>query len=456
LFPRLKVFYFLRNHFQTMSPLLPRERKTFVLHMSYSFLEGIIAGLIILNEFVFVKSLLGSSYQLALLFQFSMAVFLLLIFMNEWLKRIRKKRNVLRKAALLTRLPLLLLFFFPRSPESLGGDSIYHYIFLGIFLVYYLGNTIIWPTINLFLKTTYRHENFSRLFSYATTLNKIVMMVTTFVYGWLLDMDNFIFVYIFPIAAVLGVLSVFLLSMIPYQPADVEVKNNGLWNSVRDSALGMVKILKTNRSFFDFQVGFMLYGMGFMGSVTVIVLFFESGLGLNYSSIAFYKNGYNLLAIILLPFFGKLMGKIDPRRFTAMSFFAMLLYILFLTLTEYFPAYTEFWDIRLHYMLIFYILFHGVFAATMALTWFIGSAYFCSPEEAGNYQSVHLVLTALRSLFAPLMGVALYEAFGFTVTFSIAMSFLALGISYLLWSERNVPLPGGAKPGKKQEGKVVS
>ncbi len=430
-----------------MSELLPREKKAFVLHMSYSFLEGIIAGLIILNEFVFVKSLLGSNYQLAVLFQFSMAVFLLLIFMNEWLKRIRNKRNVLRRAALLSRLPLLLLFFFPRSPESLGGDSIYHYIFLGIFLIYYLGNTVIWPTINLFLKTSYRHDNFSRLFSYATTLNKIVMMITTFVYGWLLDIDNYIFVYIFPIAAVLGVLSVFLLSLIPYQVEKVEVKENGFWNSVRESALGMVRILRTNRPFLDFEIGFMLYGMGFMGSVTVIVLFFEAGLGLNYSSIAFYKNGYNVLAIIMLPFFGKLMGKIDPRRFAAISFLSMLLYILFLTLTEYYPAYTEFWDIRLYHLLIFYMLFHGVFAATMALTWFIGSAYFCPPEEAGNYQSVHLVLTAFRSLFAPLMGVALYEAFGFTITFVIAMSFLAVGISYLLWSERNVSLPGGVKPG---------
>jgi Na+/melibiose symporter-like transporter len=104
-----------------MSELLPREKKAFVLHMSYSFLEGIIAGLIILNEFVFVKSLLGSNYQLAILFQFGVAVFLLLIFMNEWLKRIRNKRNVLRRAALLTRLPLILLLFFPRSSESLGG-----------------------------------------------------------------------------------------------------------------------------------------------------------------------------------------------------------------------------------------------------------------------------------------------------------------------------------------------
>ncbi|MFW5707855.1 MAG: MFS transporter [Bacteroidota bacterium] len=424
-----------------MSELLPRERKTFVLHMSYSFLEGIIAGLIILNEFVFVKSLLGSNYQLAMLFQFSMAVFLLLIFMNEWLKRIRNKRRMLRGAAIFSRLPLILLFFFPRSADQLGGDSLYHYLFLLIFLVYYLGNTAIWPTINLFLKTSYRHENFSRLYSYATTLNKIVMMVTTFFYGWLLDIDNYIFVYIFPVAAVLGIISVFLLSLIPFDAPAAAAKSNGFWHSVKESAMGMVRILRTNRSFLDFQVGFMLYGFGFMSSVTVIVLFFETELGLNYSSIAFYKNGYNVLAIILLPFFGKLMGKIDPRRFTAISFSSMLVYILFLTLTEYFPAYIEFWDIRLYYMLIFYILFHGVFAATMALTWFIGSAYFCPPEEAGNYQSVHLVLTALRSLFAPLLGIAFYEAWGFTTTFVIAMASLALGTVYMLWSERKVKLP---------------
>ncbi len=424
-----------------MSDLLPRERKTFLLHMSYSFLEGIIAGLIILNEFVFVKSLQGSNYQLAVLFQLGVVVFLLLIFMNEWLKRIRNKKGMLRRAAILTRLPLMALFFFPRSADQLGGDSVYHYIFLFIFLIYFLGNTVIWPTINLFLKTSYKHENFSRLFSYATSLNKIVMMITTFFYGWLLDIDNFIFVYVFPIAAVLGLTSVFLLSVIPYEARDIPSKKNGFWASVKDSALGMLNILKTNRAFLDFEVGFMLYGMGFMSSVTVIVLFFETGLDLNYSSIAFYKNGYNLLAIFMLPFFGRLMGKIDPRRFAAISFFSMVLYIFFLIITQYFPAYMEFWDIRLYYTLIFYILFHGVFAATMALTWFIGSAYFCPPEEAGNYQSVHLVLTAVRSLFAPFLGVAFYQAWGFTTALSISITFLIIGIGYMLWSERNVTLP---------------
>jgi Na+/melibiose symporter-like transporter len=423
-----------------MSELLPRERKAFMLHMSYSFLEGIIAGLIILNEFVFVKSLLGSNFQLAMLFQFSVMVFLLLIFMNEWLKRVRDKKGVLRRAALISRLPLIFLLFFPRSADQLSGTSIYHLIFLAIFLVYYAGNTVIWPNINLFLKTSYRHENFSRLYSYATTLNKIVMMATTFIYGWLLDMDNYIFVYVFPIAALLGILSVFLLSLIPYQVAESELKKTGFWHSVRNSALGMINILKTNRAFFDFQVGFMLYGFGFMTSATVIVLFFEYGLGLSYSSVAFYKNGYNVLAILMLPWVGKLMGRIDPRRFATIPFMAMFLFIVSLIYTHFFPAYTDLWDIRIHYGLIFYILFHGIFAATMALTWFIGSAYFCPPEEAGNYQSVHLVLTAVRSLFAPLLGIVFFQTWGFITTFLIAMGFLLAGSIYMWWSERRVEL----------------
>lgn len=424
-----------------LTGLTARERKAFLLHMGYSFLEGIIAGIIILNEFVFVKSLLGSNYQLAVLFQLGVAVFLLLILLNEWLKRVAKKRAMLRRTALLTRLPLILVLFFPRDAGMYGTESLFHYIFLVIFLVYFMGNVVIWPTINLFLKTSYRHENFSKLYSYATTLNKIVMMVTTFVYGWLLDWDNYVFVYVFPVMAILGTISVFLLSMIPYQVTTQVARRKGFWNSVKDSSAGMLGILRTNRSFLDFEIGFMLYGFGFMSSVTLIVLFFEYELGLNYSSVAFYKNSYNLLAIFLLPFFGRLMGKVDPRRFATIPFFAMIIYLLSLVVTPYFPGYADFWGIRLYYSLIVFIVFNGIFAATMALTWFIGSAYFCPPDEAGNYQSVHMVLTAVRSLFAPLLGITFYEAWGFAVAFSIAISALAIAIIYMLWSEKRVRVP---------------
>ncbi len=423
-----------------ISGLAQRERKTFALHMSYSFIEGILAGLIALNEFVFVKSLLGSSYQVSMLFQFATLVFLLLVFFNAFLRRIKNKKNLLRRTAIITRLPLILLLFFPRSAEQLGGDSIYHYIFLAIFLIYYMANPIVFPSINLFLKNSYSHENFGRLYSYATTANKIVMMATTFAYGWALDANHYVFVYIFPVAAILGIASIFLLSLIPYKEDAIPKTTHTIWQGVKQSVSEMTAILIKNIPYRHFQVGFMFYGFGFMSSFTVMILFWEFGLGLNYSSVAFYRNAYNLLAIIMLPYFGKLIGRIDPRQFSLLSFLSMALYIFTLILTQYIDGYVVFWDITLYYTMIFYILFHGIFAATMVLMWSIGSAYFCAPEEAGIYQSIHLGLTAIRSIFAPIIGVVFYEVWGFTAAFSISISSLLIGSCIMYWSKQRFPL----------------
>ncbi len=423
-----------------ISGLRQDEKKTFALHFSYSFIEGILAGLIALNEFVFVKSLLGSSYQVSVLFQFSTLVFLVLVFFSAFLRQIKNKKRLLRLTAIITRFPLIFLFFFPRSPEQLTGDSVYHYVFLGIFLVYFLANPVVFPSINLFLKNVYSHNNFGRLYSYATTANKIVMMGTTFAYGWALDANHYIFVYVFPAAALLGILSISLLSMIPYKQEVPPKTSHSVWQGIKQSVYEMANILIKNIPYRHFQVGFMFYGFGFMGSYTVIILFWEYGLGLNYSSVAFYRNAYNLLAILILPFFGKLIGTLDPRRFAVISFLSMAAYIFTLILTQYFDAYIVFWDITLYHTLGFYILFHGIFAATMVLMWSIGSAYFCAPAEAGIYQSIHLGLTALRSLFAPLLGVLFYELWGFTTAFSISITSLLIGAGIMWWSSVTYPL----------------
>ncbi|MDR4987428.1 MAG: MFS transporter [Bacteroidales bacterium] len=424
-----------------LSQLDNRERKTFALHFSYSVIEGILAGLIALNEFVFVKSLMGSSYQVSMLFQFATLVFLLLVFFNTFLKRIKNKKRLLRRTALITRLPLLLLFLFPRSPEQLGGDSIYHYIFLAIFLIYFLANPVVFPSINLFLKNNYAHQNFGRLYSIATTAHKVVLMITTFAYGWALDANHYIFVYIFPVAALLGMLSISLLSLIPYQDKSIpDEKRYSVWEGIKQSVNEMKAILIRNVPYRHFQAGFMFYGFGFMSSFTVMILFWEFGLGLNYSSVAFYRNAYNLLAILMLPYFGRLIGRIDPRQFSIVSFLAMALYLFTLILTQYIDSYVVFWDITFYHTMIFYILFHSVFAATMALSWSIGSAYFCTPEEAGMYQSIHLGLTAIRAVFAPVIGVVFYEIWGFTTAFTISIISLLIGSGIMWWSKRRYPL----------------
>lgn len=409
------------------------EKKTFRLHLIYSIIEGVILGVLALNEFVFIKSLHGSNYQLGVLFQLSMVVFIFLVFINEFIKRARDKKKLLRWVGLATRGPLVLLLFFPASKTILEESQFYHHVFLVLFLIYYFGNVVIYPLINQFLKKQYDHKNFGKLYGYASSVNKIVMLVATFLYGILLDTDEFAFRYVFVGVAVLGVVSIHLLSLIEYAEK-LEARKDRFFESIRKSVRTMVHILKGNKPYLHFEGGFMFYGFSFMITVTVITIFFERALHLNYSSVAFYKNAYNILAIILLPYTGKLLGKIDPRNFAIITFGSLMLFIAFILLTNLFPYHVSVRGIEIYPMLLIAYLFYGVFAATMALLWFIGSAYFCKPEEAGDYQSVHLSLTAVRAMFAPLFGVFFYELVGFTGTFLLAIGSLLVSIVLMAWS----------------------
>ena len=51
------------------------EHHTFNLHLAYSIIEGIILGVLALNEFVLIKSLHGTNLKIGVLFQLSMLVF---------------------------------------------------------------------------------------------------------------------------------------------------------------------------------------------------------------------------------------------------------------------------------------------------------------------------------------------------------------------------------------------
>lgn len=410
------------------------EKRTFRLHTIYMIIEGFVLGILALNEFVFIKSLHGTNYQLSFLFQFSMLVFLFLIVINEFLKRVRNRKKLLRITAVLSRLPLLALLFFPTTKDEMLAQPYFHYIFLLLFLIYFSGNVFINPNINYLLKVNYSHINFGKLYSYSTSINKIVMLFVTFAYGYILDYNNFAFIYILPMAGIFATISVFILSTIKYPEEKISIVKQTVLQSVVSSISEMKLILKSNKAYRHFEIGFMYYGFSFMISVTVITIYFYEALNLNYASVAFYRNAYNILAIILLPFFGKLIGNIDPRKFAVITYSSIVLYIFALLLTSYFPSSFEFLDITIYYTLLFYILFHGIFAATMVLLWNIGSAYFCKPEESGTYQSLHLSLTGVRAIFAPLLGVVFYELFGFTITFSIAIFSLLCGIALMLWS----------------------
>jgi Na+/melibiose symporter-like transporter len=407
----------------------------FRIHIIFSIIQGLIMGVFALNEFVFIKDMLGSKFQLSTLLQMSVLLMLFSVFVNEFLRRVRDKKKMLIWAAIITHIPLIGIAFFPRSMEEYQAFPYYHYIFLGIFFFFYLNLIIVLPVINQMLKGAYSHQNFGRLYSYSSSINKTVIMIVTFGFGFMLDIDNYAFVYVYPVLAILGILSVVLLARIEV-PLEKEVIKRGFLAASLNSIREMKSILVNNRAYRHFEIGFMFYGFAWMITAAIIAIYFNDALKMNHATYGFYKNGYNILAIILLPYFGKVLGKIDPRKFAAITFASLLFYLLFMALTEHFPFSIQIGSIEVFGMLIIAYLFYGVFAATMALLWFIGSAYFCKKEEAAQYQSVHLSLTGLRAIMSFQLGIIFYQLWGFTVTFGIAVGSLAIAVLYMIWSYR--------------------
>ncbi len=427
------------------------ERTTFLFHFTYSFLEGIISGILVLNGFVFLKSLQGSPYQVGILFQFSMVVLIAAIFINEIVHRVKNKKRLLRSTAIFTRTPLLMLIFFPRHIGDMGADSIYHYLFLLVFLIYYLASPLIFPSINILLKQNYASGNFGKLYSYAASAKKIATLVSTFLFGMLLDKDPYAFIYIYPLVAILGIVSIYMLTSISFDQADIP-EDSKISKRIFSSALKRVKeIFMTNKPYLHYQIGFMLYGLAFMGTNAVITIFYDRAVGLNYSSVAFYKNFYNLIAIFLLPVIGRMLTNTDPRKFVTLTYGSLAMYLLSFPMTLAFPYYFEVIGLQIYYLLLAGVIFNSFFISTMAISWSIGSAYFCNRSEAGDYQSIHLSLTGVRAMFMPLAGIFIYDMAGFSFTFILGASFLLTGIFIMFWSYKKYRLNNEGAPKTNSE-----
>lgn len=413
------------------------ETKTFRLHVLYTFIDGIAVGALLLNEFIFIKSLKGSDVQLAFLFQFSMVVFLFAMLANEIMRRYSNRKLFLRITGIVTRLPLVGLVFFPTVSDQ-GLPPVFHFLYLVVFLLYYTSKIAITPSINQYLRGSYKAGHFGRLFSYSLTVQKISTILSTFTTGLLLDRNPNSYKVFFPVIGVLGVISVFQLTRITFVQRH-EIPNNPLWHSLGQSFKRVFEILKNNIPFKHLEIGFILYGFAWMSTHAVITIFYERVLHLNYSSVAFYNNTFNMVSILLLPVFGRLIGKKDPRYFAIITFGSLLFFIFFTGLTEYFTTYTEMLGIKIYYGLLIGTIFKGVFMGSMPILWGIGSSYFCEQHEAADYQSVHLFLTGARALVAPIIGIKLYTWFGFSTTYLTGIVFLLLAIGLMIYSARRIP-----------------
>ena len=382
-----------------------------------------------MNEIVMAKDTIlnGDKSLIAILFQVTMVLLLLGVPLNEFVKRIKNKKRLLLLTALFTRMPLLLFLLFPSATSEITG--FHHAAYLSIFLVYCLANPVILPIINQLLKHNYSHKNFGRLYSFSTAAKKIAATISVVTFGSILSSEPFAFRWVFGGMAIFSIFGIYLLSSIKF-PALKEItilKKLSYSQVVQNSFRRMWRITKENKNYRDFEWSFMFYGCAFMLCVAIIPDFLTEKLAMSEFSVSAYKGISSGLSIILLPICGMIIGKMDPRRFATYTYLALFFHYLFLGLCIWYPAHTEVslplinQPLNFNILLLLSYISFGFFTALMAILWSIGSAYFCTTNEAADYQGIHMTLTGVRAILFPLLGVAIFKYGGYIGVYGCAL-----------------------------------
>lgn len=390
-----------------MNEFLPQiTKKTFYLHSRALFFEGILNGVWLLNDVVARKYFIANPFLITLLVMAPSASLILSLPLGPLMAK-RKKRNFFIFAGLL-RLPLLLI--------PLCRDALSFVILAAITSASY---PIFFTAQNAILKENYPESKRGRLFGLIYSFSGFIAILTSLSLGYIYDFFKNSIVYVYPVAAMCGFLSCYLLSRI-----EEKEKSTG-----ENFLVNPFEILKKDKKFRQFEISFFSYGTGFMMMLPLLPLFLVDHLKVNYSQASFLNGFFYQGMIVLFSWLiGRLSDSINPLNLTKVGFLFLFFYPLSLSVTN---------SVVFAY---FAYAWYGISMAIVNVSWYLAPLTFCKKaEEASSFMAVHVALAGVRAFIAFPLGTTLYSISGsFYLPFFIS-SFLFF-IGFVIMPLRNKKL----------------
>ncbi len=410
------------------------EKKTFILHLISQVFSGIAIGIILLQDVILKKTLGGSDFEVMILTLLVSSAFLFSIYGSELVNRSRNRSKTILIIGVTAKLFLIILPLF--------GSPVYYILCIAVGA--YLDSLLL-PTWNIVFKHNYSDVNRSKLYSYASSLQTIFIVIVTTVTGYFLDINGNIYKIIFPIAGIFGILVYWSLAKMinlsgdDYKGKDKERSTKTHYNLrlVKDIAIlpirNTLRIFTENKPFLRFEAYFFLYGMAFMVLSPVIPVFLVDDLKLSYAPISFAKGLIFHSALILFtPLMGRYHGTGNPTKFCAYVFSILALFPLTLVSAKYFAGIGLITNTDITVYISFFIFGFAMSGVTIA--WSLSSIFYAPKSEVSNYQAVHITLTGVRGVFSPALGYAVMRIFEIQFTFYLSAILFLLG-GILMWRE---------------------
>jgi len=394
---------------------LPRiARYTFARHWPASLFEGLAVGIVNLTPFVVKRSLGAPAWVVPLVIMLWQVPWILAPGVGTILASAHPQ-NLWRRLAWLAHAPLLAIAFLPVVATTPGHGEGSVLLFCVPIVWHYLTAVAVVPHRGAMVRTNYPRAVRGRLWGTVQSIGLAGAALTALLAGRLLDADARFVRALYPAAAVLGYLGFVRAGRIRWHSQERRILRplgEPPGEAMRRAWHEAWRILRKDRDFRVYELGFMLYGFGFLCSVGILHLYAEDALALSYSEWTLAQFlAFPIGQVVGSAFFGRVADRFGMAR-TAMSAF-LILAVFFGSMNlvgsagGLFAAY----------------LLWGLGMGGVMITWALGPLHFAPDGKGHMYAALHFALVGVRSLFAPALGYAMKSFFDYGAAFGLSVAF---------------------------------
>ena len=295
--------------------------------------------------------------------------------------------------------------------------------YLLLLALLFSSNSLLIPAQNSIYQRNITKHWRARLYGYTISLGMLVSVIFTYGAGRLLDVREESFRWILVVTGICGFITSALWASIRIQ--EPLTQKSCEKPRFKDLALDPIRrtltLLKENKPFAAFERSFSIYGKGFIMMQPIIPIYMVDKLNLSYTNNFLAKGVLSQIGMLLLsPMIGKLHDRLHPFRFISASFALLMVFpLLFISSSLWVGS-----PIAVVIVFIAYLIF-GIAMTGVNIAWNMSSIFFAGKDDASMYQSVHVTMTGIRGLIAPVLGFTLLKVFNISVVFFVAAGFLA-------------------------------
>lgn len=391
----------------------PIERQTALMLILAAMFNGVVQSLSQTQDIIARKALHAQDWQLMLMTM----IWPISNFFSIWWGRVFEtschKSRYFLLAGVVGRLTMVYAIWLTTMNEYL--------VLLGLL---FSANSLLIPAQNSIFQRNINDQRRAKVYGYTISLGMMISVPVTLLAGRLLDVQESSFRWILLGTGLCGFVSCAILAAIRIQEPLVKPECERI--SWRKSALEPIRrtlqLLRENKQFAAFERSFSIYGMGFIMMQPIIPIYMVDKLQLSYTSNFLAKGILSQMGLLLLsPVIGKLHDSMHPFRFISRAFALLMVFPALFVVSTLWAGESV---VPVVIVFIAYTIF-GIAMAAVNISWNMSSIFFAGKEDASMYQSVHVTLTGVRGLVAPVLGYVLLKLFDITAVFVVAAGFLA-------------------------------